>query len=277
MLAAPSYIPILTSEAGLCLTSENWHATHTSVASYYLDALLIKPGLSVLSTLPNLASYVNCSGTIILNASSLRANKEGIINLISPYDGSKIRLNYSQISALIQHLQPQAVILPPDILTHYPEIWAQWDNRIKPFLSADQLSGTNIPASYGIYFTLENDLLAIKEQLNAYQQLTSYIQGASIVQHLDELKQLGVDYVESNEPAQLGLEGFVCSAEGIIDLKIPYYAYEFTVIDLGCECATCSAQLTKAYLHHLLHHTPLLCQRFLIQHNAHYVQNALRK
>lgn len=88
---------------------------------------------------------------------------------------------------------------------------------------------------------------------------------------------MGVEYIESCEPAQLGLNGTVYTTEGIIDLKDERFAQQFETINSRCSCCTCAASFTKAYLHHLFLHTPLLCQRLLIQHNGYHVQNSLRK
>ena len=46
---------------------------------------------------------------------------------------------------------------------------------------------------------------------------------------------------------------------------------QFETIDPECTCPTCSQQFTKAYLHHLLQQTPLLCHRLLIQHNVFWM------
>lgn len=49
------------------------------------------------------------------------------------------------------------------------------------------------------------------------------------------------------------------------------------VIDENCQCPTCAQGLTQAYLQHLFFNTPLLCYRFLIQHNAYFYLNTLKK
>jgi queuine tRNA-ribosyltransferase len=277
MLGGFNWVPVLTSDAGLCLTPENWQEANIDIAAYYLDSLLFKPGLAVLNTISNLSSYVNWSGTIIINASRFKANHEGIITLISPYDGSKIKLDYSQLIDLMVNLKPKAVILPEEILKEYPQIWERWDKNILPYLSGNHIIEDKLPLTYGVYFASDNNPLKMKEQFEKYQHVPQYVQGALNVELINEYCQLGVQYFESNEPNQLGFDGLVYSEDGIIDLKEKQYALQFTMINSQCKCSTCSAQLTKAYLHHLFLHTPLLCQRFLIQHNGHYVQNFLRK
>lgn len=178
MSAGSNWIPVLTSESGLSLTTENWQEVNVDMASYYLDALLLKPGLSVLNTIPNLASYVNWSGPIILNASRLTGNREGIVTLISPYDGSKVRINYAEVIALITHLKPSIAILPPEILKAYPQIWDNWDNEIMPYLSVAHTITDNLPSNYGVYFTVDEHVTDLQEQLGPFSNVSRYIQGA---------------------------------------------------------------------------------------------------
>lgn len=76
----------------------------------------------------------------------------------------------------------------------------------------------------------------------------------------------------SDKPAADALAGIVYTHSDAIDLTKTCYAEDFNVIDAHCACPSCRQGLTRAYLHHLFVQTPLLCQRFLIQHNAHYFQ-----
>ena len=275
--ATTTWVPVLTSEAGLCLTTKKWQEAKVDTAVYYLDALLLKPGLSLLQDLPSLALYTNWPGHMIINASRLKANKEGTITLISPYNGSKLSLEYSQLMALIKHLKPQILILPPDILKHYPQILDNWNKEIIPYFSSNDLPLNNHSSSYGIYFQIEANFLAVKETLQKYSQHQRYVQGVLNLEQINELRLLGIPLIESEVPTQLGLEGLVYGNKELIDLKEAAHALSFTKLKTDCLCPTCSAELTRAYLHHLFAHTPLLCQRFLIQHNAFYVQNFLNR
>jgi queuine tRNA-ribosyltransferase len=210
---------------------------------------------------------------VVLNASRLKANKEGIITLISPYDGSKTRFDYPQLIEIIHHLKPEAVILPADILKVYPQIWDNWAKEIMPFLSSNDLVVEYLPQTYGVYFTLKECSSQIKEQLQNYKKLPRYVQGSLSLEQMNELRLLGINVLESDEPARLGLDGLAYEHKKVIDLKDKHYAQAFEPISSECQCPTCTTQLTKAYLHHLYLHTPLLCQRFLIQHNAWQVQH----
>lgn len=77
----------------------------------------------------------------------------------------------------------------------------------------------------------------------------------------------GVFAALSNRASEMGFAGafYAPRQENILN---PVYATDNQVLRPGCDCETCQAFLSRAYLHHLLEHTPLLAQRFLIVHNV---------
>ncbi len=262
------WAPVLTSDAGLSLTTLNWQEVNVGRAAYYLDALILKPGYALLEQLTDSQSYLNWPGEIILNASRLIANKEGIITIISPFDGRKIRMSYEQIISIINHLKPDVVVLPAPILRHYSNIDEQLSRNISVYIACDAFSSNEIPAHYGMAFALNAYTAEAKSLLDTYHNKNIYVYGDLSRTCIDALAQSGVKYIESNRPAQMGLDGLVDAEQGGIDLKDAQYSLDFNLLDSSCSCPTCAQQCTKAYLHHLILHTPLLAQRFLIQHNA---------
>ncbi|HAZ7572176.1 queuine tRNA-ribosyltransferase family protein [Legionella sp. PATHC032] len=269
-----NFVPVLNTEAGLCLTAANWQEINITIASCYLDLLLLKPGYSLLSKVTDFAKYLAWPGHLIINASRLVSDKNGMVILISPYDGSRIKLTNSELVHLILHIKPAAVLLPETIMNGFSGLWDQWDNTIVPFLSAVQLETLNVPGKHGVYFNLSeakyNDNFL--NQLQKWSEFPLYVSGpvgADLIEDLNRTKSI---LIESDEPAKKAMQGIVYSREGNVDLTDESQAMNFQLIDASCSCPTCSEQLTRAYLHHLLANTPLLCQRFLIQHNAYYVQ-----
>ena len=99
-------IPVLSSQAGSCITAENWQAVGVNVASYYLSALLMKPGYTFLKTLPDLATYVGWSETLVLNASMPLVDAQGRYTLRSQYDGSRSHYTIDELLVLIVVLRP---------------------------------------------------------------------------------------------------------------------------------------------------------------------------
>ncbi|MDI1352378.1 MAG: queuine tRNA-ribosyltransferase, partial [bacterium] len=166
-----NFVPILTSEAGSSLTTLNWEEVNTTCAAYYLEPLLIKPGYEFLRTLSHMGHYLNWNGSLILNASSFTANKEGVFTLISPFDGSKIKLDYAQLIKLINHLQPDVVVLPSKTLRDFPQIWTDWNASITPFISVDDVHMNTVSIPYGVYFVFEEKSSVSIEQLGRWSQV----------------------------------------------------------------------------------------------------------
>jgi hypothetical protein len=72
----------------------------------------------------------------------------------------------------------------------------------------------------------------------------------------------------SNLPAEHAFLGYFYSKQQAQQLITPEYEHDFSVLSEDCDCQSCQSQLTRAYLHHLFQHTPLLAQRYLLIHNA---------
>ena len=272
---ANSLTPVMTTAAGSCLTGANCTEVHINQAAYHLDDLLIKPGLSVLMKVPDLKQYTSWSGTLVLNASNLVTNKTGIYLLTSPYDGSKTQFNALQLMELIVHLKPDAVILPPGLVALVPELWSQLTETIFPIIAVDAIEQLQISRPYGVYFNADNykSTVELIEHLDSYSHRPCYVAGTIDLDLIKQLQIKGISYIESDLPAKDALQGTVYTHSGSIDLTQSSNAMDFELIESGCTCPTCSQNFTKAYLHHLYLHTPLLCQRLLIQHNLYYSQN----
>ncbi len=269
LMTAENFIPVITSEAGLCLTAQEWQEAKVTTVSYSLEFLLHKPGKEILNKIQNLSNYVGWSGQLVLNAMSLTANKEGNYWLRSPYDGSKLMLTGDELIELILRLRPDAILLPKKIILDYPAIWENWIDTIIPFVHADDIQDDALVKPFsGVYFNDPKD-----KRLEQWRHLSRYVTGATAVSEIQALRANGIDFIETNEPANSALHGKVYCRSGLVDLKNKDMELQFSVIDESCGCPVCSQKLTKAYFHHLLQHTPLLCQRFLIQHNTFWMAN----
>jgi queuine tRNA-ribosyltransferase len=266
---AQNFIPVLTSEAGLCLTAENWQEAKVTVGSYSLEFLLHKPGVALLKKITDLRHYLGWSGSLILNAASLVANREGIYTLKSPYDGSKIKLSAAELGELIQHLKPDAVVLPKNMLQDCPQIWEAWTDSILPFIHPEDLRFHKPARPHGVYLHYVDESTNV--ELEQWLHLPRYVMGALNAELIQTLRAKGISLIETDEPARAAACGQVYTQNGVVDLMDAHTAMQFETIDAACVCPSCVQQFTKAYFHHLLQHTPLLCQRFLIQHNVFWV------
>lgn len=259
------FIPVLTTEAGRCLTTENWEEVGVKMASYDLTSLLMKPGFDGLTALPNLATYVGWQGSIVLNATMPAMDNERGYTIRSEYDGSRQRYTADDILLLIEQLKPQFVLLPEGM----QHGWHTLSTSIMPFFAATDLP-SETDRAYGLYFIYNTatPFSSLIEEIKRHGCVPCCVVGEFSVAMMDELRSIGVQYIASNKPSRDACEGDVYHQEGMISLKDEAYRMDFRLIDDQCRCPTCEQKLTRAYLHHLLAHTPLLCQRFLIQHNV---------
>lgn len=234
-------IPVLSSQAGVCLTLQNWQQAEVTHGVYYLEALLTKPGMSVLQGFSDLRSYTAWPGTIILNACMTAVSASGDYVVCSPYDGSKIKISKQDLFALISHLQADYVIWPTPM--------------VDELIFCDSTSKFLVPG------------------INNFEDGTSlfYLIGDA---NLDEMKAILMRdsatsiWFESDKPAADALQGKIYTqSDGVFNLLEPQYREEFLPLDESCCCYTCKEGYTRVYLHHLLQQTPLLAQRFLILHN----------
>lgn len=262
-----NFIPVLSSESGACLTLANWQEIAVETVAYYLDELLMKPGFSLLNNLADLRSYCGWQGTIVVNATRLKANNNGLYSVRSRFDGSTITITEDELLALLLKLQPEIAILPQRFtLAHRSELSAKIPNI---FSVENEATG-----SYLVY-DKQSPWPDFIQQLRRVEK-PIYLAGEFDCLQLDELIDEGVEFIESDKPASDAFAGHVYTADGTIALLDSAMTEQHLVIDEECTCPTCEQEFTRAYLHHLLMHTPLLCQRFLIQHNAHYYQHRMQ-
>lgn len=85
----------------------------------------------------------------------------------------------------------------------------------------------------------------------------------------------GLTLYVSDRPAHDALQGRVYQSDGLLSLQDPLYALDFQLLEAHCVCPTCQQSFTRAYLHHLLQSTPLLCQRLLMMHNVFWIRRYL--
>ncbi len=255
-------IPVLNTPAGSCLTAKNWQEAGVQYVSYYLSFLLVKPGLAYLKTLPEWTHYSGWEGDWVLNASMPAPNAEGQYVFRSPFDGAKMRCSMEDIVDVILHLKPQQVILPEGFEVTNDAIWHQVSTITRLFVPAHERGRYLNRPIHGLYYSIETqDIAGIIAQHQANYPDLDYYVSCSATQSFEA-------NVESDQPAKDACSGIVYCSGGKIDLRDKIYATQFERIDSICDCPTCKQQFTRAYLHHLLEHTPLLCQRFLIQHNV---------
>lgn len=230
--------PSLTTAAGSVLTVANWRELGVEHGAFCLAALCIRPGPQILLSFESLRHYCAWPGKIVLNMVALWAAKtaSGDFKLRSPYDGSYFTISKKEVSGMLQHLQPDYVVFPDN------QSLSDFSQEPTPWLSL-------IVGSYGECSYIIDDC-------------------PQSIPHVVSSGQSGVMWIETDRPAQDGLHGIGYCVDRNINLLEKVYREDFTALEAACTCPTCQQRLTKAYIHHLLQHTPLLAQRFLIAHNV---------
>lgn len=260
-----SLIPVINTPEGSCLTAKNWQESGVQRVSYHLSLLLVKPGLAYLKTLPDWQHYSGWEGDWVLNATLSSPKADGQYVFRSPFDGAKVYCAMADLVEVILHLKPQQAILPEGFEVTSDDIWHQLSTVSACYVPVDERDRyLNRPID-GLYYVIENTkdiATTIAQHQDHYPDLDYYVISNATARSL-----ITGGYIETNQPAKDACAGIVYSADGQIDLRDKAYATQFERIDSSCDCPTCKQGFTRAYLHHLLEHTPLLCQRFLIQHN----------
>jgi queuine tRNA-ribosyltransferase len=256
----------------------NWEDAGIQVVSYRLIDLLMKPGLEILEELDDIRHYIPWRGEIILNASLPKANREGIYRIRSSYDGVWIRMSVTAFVALITQLKPDGVILPTGSAAHYHALWQKLPKSIKLFWHVDDSDqGISIPHGDSYFLNKESSPATSLVERIETQEKPSYLVGEFGYEQMGQLALKTPCLIESDTPAQDGMTGVVYSHEGSFSILSPEMVNAHQPLDSQCQCQTCRQSFTRAYLHHLLQHTPLLAQRFLVQHNVYFCQNRLMK
>jgi queuine tRNA-ribosyltransferase len=237
----------------------------------------MKPGYDFLASLPDLASYVGWKENLVLNATLPEINSEGFYRLCSPYDGRRMKYTGHEILHLIAKLQPRWVVMPPSIWRTHEQLCQSLPETIFPFYSVGDLPNEETqPHGVHLHADEKTPTSILVQQLEHYKERPCYITGDLNLSSMANLFRHGALMVESDKPANDATLGQVYCSDGVISLQEDEYSQQFRLIDESCTCPTCTQGFTRAYLHHLLEHTPLLCQRFLVQHNAHFSQSVLR-
>lgn len=96
------------------------------------------------------------------------------------------------------------------------------------------------------------------------------LMGVDSVQDLYKAVVLGFDMIISDFPVKDGMNGFVYTSDGILDVKDEKYFADKAPVIAGCNCPAC-LDFSLSYLHHLFVAEELLGPRLAVWHNLAYV------
>ncbi|WP_419418851.1 queuine tRNA-ribosyltransferase [Legionella sp. D16C41] len=263
-------IPTLSSHAGSSLTFANWQEAGVQTISYNLEELLIKPGLTILKKLAHLTNYITWPGEIVLDATMLTSTKEGIYHIRSVYDGQLIEITVPAVALLINQLKPNKVLLPPGSLKYFDDFWHSISAEIELYLHQDELTDDQKVAGYYIIYTaqpFDNFYINLQRLKHSVYLIGDFDFGAMQTLFKNNYN------IQADRPASDAMAGIFYANQEKLNILSQEFQRDYQALAKNCQCQTCLKQLTRAYLHHLLQQTPLLAQRYLIQHNIHYCQN----
>lgn len=264
-------VPTLSTQAGSSLTLANWENAAVTSVSVNLVDLLMKPGLAVLETLSDIRDFCRWPYTIILNALLPPPDREDRYSFRSIYDGGLVQIDAHTLFELIGRLKPDIVILPEGSASYFCQFRTLWPVGITALLHLND----NLPEipRYRMFESRQSFAMFCEELEDKTD--TFYLIGDFDFFQIKQLKSYGKYLIESDTPAKDGMTGMVYDAGGPFNILDTSMTNDSRLIDETCQCLTCNQKFTRAYLHHLLQQTPLLAQRYLIQHNVWYCQNYL--
>lgn len=249
------YVPHVTTSVGSCLTQDNWHDLGIHVGLCDFANIVIKPGIDFWKQGVSLKSYLGWDRILVLDASQMRLNDHSQFVLRSPFDGTRIKLNIADFWDLVRQLQPDALLMPAD-LPGRPMGTIRLLFPGPPMESDTYMRESDVPS-----FRNSDQHPNVKRFLAANDALFFMHQGKLLY--------------ASDQPARDASQGMMYQEEGILDINAPEYRMDCNLLESKCMCPTCQQSFTRAYLHHLLQSTPLLCHRLLLMHNAYWISQHL--
>jgi queuine tRNA-ribosyltransferase len=104
-----------------------------------------------------------------------------------------------------------------------------------------------------------------------------YLMGVGLPEDLLAAIGYGMDLFDCVIPTRYARSGTVFTSRGRIRLTNRRYRRDAYPIDRSCECATCRAGFSRAYLHHLFAANEVLSAILASVHNVHFYQQLVRE
>ena len=108
------------------------------------------------------------------------------------------------------------------------------------------------------------------------QEQPRYLMGVGTPENMLEAVRLGVDMFDCVLPTRNGRNATLFTKNGKLHIRGAAFADEFTPVDPGCTCYTCS-NFSRAYLRHLAKANEVLGLELMSIHNLHFYHWLLRE
>jgi queuine tRNA-ribosyltransferase len=116
--------------------------------------------------------------------------------------------------------------------------------------------------------SVDNVLSVLKQFKESNKTSKIYVFGELTLSQCGELRECGIDFIETSSMLHDAANGRLQLEEGTLDITSAKWANDHTSLDISCSCYTCRSH-TLAYLHHLTSFTPLLAMKLHAIHNVY--------
>ena len=103
----------------------------------------------------------------------------------------------------------------------------------------------------------------------------NHLLGIGDLPSLERLIPLGIDTFDSSYPTKAARHGSLFTKQGPLKILKSIYAKDFTPVEPGCSCFTCT-HYTKGYIHHLFKARELTSLTLASIHNLHFMVQTMK-
>ncbi len=108
------------------------------------------------------------------------------------------------------------------------------------------------------------------------QESPNHLLGIGDLESLNQCIPYGIDTFDSSYPTKAARHGVLFTENGPVRIKQSKHKHDFTPIEEGCDCPTCT-HYTKAYLNHLFKANEPTAHTLASLHNVSYMVRHMRK
>jgi len=108
------------------------------------------------------------------------------------------------------------------------------------------------------------------------EEKPNHLLGIGDLASIDRCIPLGIDTFDSSYPTRAARHGILLTSEGPINATKKENAANFSPIEKGCPCPTCS-KFTLAYIHHLFKAREMACMSLATAHNLYFMVQLMQK
>ena len=105
----------------------------------------------------------------------------------------------------------------------------------------------------------------------------TYLMGVGTPANILEAVDRGVDFFDCVYPSRNARHGQLYTNQGKVNIKNQQYERDMSPIEEGCQCPTCKAGYSKAYIRHLMKANEMLGMRLCVTHNLYFYNKMMEE